>query len=158
MVCNERADPNFIAHMQEYFELGYAALFLVCFLAATILPFSSEAFFVLMILVPFDAIWCVIVASMGNWLGGMTCYYLGHLGKTDLLVKWFKVSELKIRSLEYRIKKFGPLSALMCWLPFVGDPIAIALGFFRAAVIPVAIFMFIGKMARYAFLAITLAP
>ena len=138
--------------MEQYFELGYIALFLVSFLAATILPFSSEGFLLLMLVVPFDPTICLVVASIGNWLGGLTNYFLGLLGKTEILNKWFKVSKERIVRLELSIQKYGAWSALLCWLPFVGDPIAIALGFFRVKFLPVAVLMLFGKAARYAFI------
>ena len=105
-----------------------------------------------MLIVPFDPTICLIVASTGNWLGGLTNYFLGSLGKPEILHKWFKVSIDRILSLELKIRKYGFWSALLCWLPFIGDPIAIALGFFRVQFIPVAALMFIGKAARYAFI------
>jgi len=138
--------------MEQYFEFGFAALFLISFLAATILPFSSEGFLLLMLLVPFDPIICLVVASLGNWLGGLTNYFLGLLGKTEILHKWFRVSQERIVRLELNIRKYGAWSALLCWLPFIGDPIAIALGFFRVKFIPVAVLMFVGKAGRYAFI------
>ena len=138
--------------MEQYFELGYFGLFLISFLAATILPLGSEGFFLLMIFGPFDAFTCLVVASAGNWLGGLTNYFLGSLGKMDLLHKWFKISEASILKMEVRVKKYGSWSALLCWLPFIGDPLAVALGFFRVQFWTVAILMLVGKTARYAFL------
>jgi len=37
----------------------------------------------------------------------------------------------------------------MCWLPVIGDPLAVALGFMRAPVLKVMMFMFAGKFFRY---------
>ncbi len=139
--------------MEQYFELGYLGLFLVSFLAATILPLGSEGFFLLMIFGPFDVFTCLVVASAGNWLGGLTNYFLGSLGKLELLHKWFKISEERILKMETRVKRYGAWSALLCWLPFIGDPIAVALGFFRVHFLAVAVLMLIGKTARYVALA-----
>lgn len=139
--------------MEHYFELGYLALFLVCFLAATVLPFSSEVFFGLMLASTFDPLLSLIAASLGNWLGGMSSYALGHLGKTDLLSRWFRIPKAKVLSLESRVQRYGAWSALLCWAPVIGDPIAVALGFFRVRMLPVATLMLVGKTARYAVIA-----
>jgi len=46
---------------------GYAALFLSAFLAASILPFSSEALLGgMMVSDRFDQVWLLVVASTGN--------------------------------------------------------------------------------------------
>lgn len=134
----------------DWIELGYPGLFLATFLAATVLPFSSEVMFTAMLLGPFDPLLCLVIASAGNWLGGMTSYFLGRLGNWQKLKKWLRVSEGQVLRWKNQIDRFGPYTALACWLPFVGDIIAIALGFFRVKAVPVALFMFIGKAARYA--------
>ena len=62
-------------------ELGYLGLFIASFLAATVVPFSSEVVFSAMIYLQHLDPWtCVFVATLGNWLGGMTSYYVGLLG------------------------------------------------------------------------------
>jgi len=48
-----------------------------------------------------------------------------------------------------KIDRWGGLLAFLCWLPIFGDPIAIALGFFRTNPYTVVIFMFLGKLVRY---------
>ena len=48
------------------------------------------------------------------------------------------------------MRKRGAWAALLCWLPVVGDPLAIALGLFRAPFLPSALLMFFGKCVRSA--------
>ena len=69
--------------LDGFVEYGYIGLFLASFLAATILPFGSEVVFVGLIAAGLNGWSCVLIASVGNWLGGMTNYYLGHLGKVE---------------------------------------------------------------------------
>ena len=76
-------------------ELGLLGLFIASFLAATVVPFSSEFVFSAMVFGGFNAWSCVIVATMGNWLGGMTCYYLGRLGKIEWIEKYFRIKREK---------------------------------------------------------------
>jgi len=50
-----------------------------------------------------------------------------------------------------QIQRFGSSMALLCWLPLIGDIIGIALGFFRAPLVPTFLFMALGKLLRYLF-------
>lgn len=125
-------------------------LFLGSFLAATILPFSSDALFAATLVVTQQPIACLIVGTMGNWLGGLLSFGIGWLGKWEWIEKWFHVSRVKIERHRLRVVRFGYWLALLTWLPIVGDVFAIALGFYRVKPIPCAIFMFIGKAARFA--------
>jgi len=132
----------------EYIEYGYLGLFVVCFLSATILPLSSEGVLVLYLLLNFDPINCLIVASVSNTLGGATNYFMGRIGKPSTLKKLFRRPE-RYNKLNSRIHKYGALLALLSWVPLVGDPLVIALGFFRVHFIQVLILMFVSKTLRY---------
>lgn len=133
-------------------ELGYFGMFLAGLLAGTVVPFSSEVVLVGLILLGFDSIPLLIVASIGNWIGGMTTYWVGLQGKTDWLEKYFGVSKEKILNFKSRLNKWGSFWALISWVPIAGNIITAALGFFRVPILPVAVFMMIGKVLRYAIL------
>jgi len=135
--------------MEFFIEWGYVGLFLASFLAATILPLSSEFLLSAMIATQFELLPCLALATIGNWLGGMSSYGLGWLGKWELLEKYFRIKREKIRNTKLKIDKWGSLIALFCWLPFFGDPLAIGLGFFRTNIYKVSLWMFIGKLGRY---------
>ena len=62
-------------------EWGYIGMFISAFLAGTILPFSSEAVLLACIGLGLDPVWSTISTTAGNALGGLTCYWIGHLGK-----------------------------------------------------------------------------
>jgi len=130
-------------------ELGYLGLFLASFLAATVVPFSSEVIFSAMVFSGLDPWTCVWVATLGNWLGGMTSYYVGLLGKIEWIEKYFHVKKEKMESYTIRIQKYGDWFAFFSFVPFIGDVIAVATGFFRCKWWKVAISMLIGKAARY---------
>ena len=135
--------------LDGFAEYGYIGLFLASFLAATILPFGSEVVFGGLIAMEMDAWGCVIIASVGNWLGGMTNYYLGRLGKVEWIEKYLKVKREKIDKMQHWLEGKGASMAFFCFLPVVGDVIALALGFMRANVYVVNVVMFLGKFARY---------
>lgn len=135
--------------MEAFVEWGYLGLFIASFLGATIIPFSSELVFSLLIIKGYDFNLSLLVATTGNWLGGLSSYFLGRLGKWSTLEKYFRLKKEKIVKFKTNIDKWGSLLAFFCWLPVIGDPIAVGLGFFRTNYILVAIWMFLGKFIRY---------
>ena len=130
-------------------DYGYLGLFAASFLAATILPISSEFVFFALIITKFDITTCVIIASIGNWLGGMTNYYIGRLGKTEWAEKYLKISREQIIKTQKRLYGKGASVAFFSFLPIIGDIIPLTLGFMRANIYIVSISMFLGKTSRY---------
>ena len=133
-------------------ELGYLGLFIASFLAATVVPFSSEAVFLALIALGFDLWTCVFVATAGNQLGGLTCYYLGRLGKLEWIEKYTGVKKEKIDKFADRVQKYGNWLAFFSFLPGVGDVIVVAAGFFRCNFWLVFFSMLVGKFFRYVLL------
>ncbi|MDB0011389.1 DedA family protein [Crocinitomicaceae bacterium] len=132
----------------DFISLGFLGLFILTFLSATILPLSSEFFLILMFSNGYDPIFCLIIATIGNSLGGFTNYGLGRLGN----IYWLKkigMSEAKIQKYATRIQKYGAWLAFFSWVPFIGDPLLVALGFFRSPFLKVAILTVLGKFLRY---------
>ena len=136
--------------MEDGVVLGYGGLFLGSLLAPTILPMSSEAVLAAMVIGGFDPVACVMVASVGNSLGGMTSYFMGYLGKWAWMERLFTGSRGRIDRVKAWVDRHGSRTALLCWLPVVGDPLAIALGFVRSPVWQVGFYMTVGKFVRYA--------
>jgi len=135
--------------MENFIELGYLGLFIASFLAATVVPFSSEVVFSALVFGGLDGWTCVFVATAGNWLGGMSCYYLGKLGKLAWIEKYLRVKKEKLDKWLTHFHKYGDWFAFFSFLPGVGDAIAVASGFFRCNVWIVAGSMLLGKFARY---------
>ena len=129
-------------------DLGYLGLFIGSFLAATIVPFSSDVLLIGMLEADYSP-WIVIaIATTGNFLGGLTSYGIGYVGDW----KWIKKLGVKPETLEKqkaKVDKYGAWLALLSWVPFIGDVFAVALGFYRTKFIPSAIFMLIGKFGRF---------
>lgn len=131
-------------------EYGYWGLFIGSFLAATVIPFSSEVILSYMLYKNYDFLTCLVIATAGNWLGGLTGYWLGYLAKLEWLEKYFRVKHEHLLKLQNRIEKNGAVVAFFSWIPFIGDPLGIALGFFKVHFTKVAIWMLVGKALRYA--------
>jgi len=135
--------------MEYFLTWGYLGLFLGSFFAATILPFTSEILVTGMLLAGASPFYVLITATMGNWLGSVSTFGIGWLGKLEWIEKWFKVSREKIEKQQEKITKYGSLLALFVWLPVIGDVFALALGFYKVNFIRCSIFMLIGKFLRY---------
>lgn len=124
-------------------------LFFGTFLAATVIPFSSDALYVAVLAATDDPWGCIVAGTMGNWLGSVLTYYMGRLAKWEWIEKLFRVSREKLEKQKTFIDRWGAWSALLCWVPFVGDVIALALGFYRCKAVPCIFLMLIGKFARF---------
>ena len=99
----------------------------------------------------FNPIWCVLIATLGNSLGGMTSYGIGYLGKWEWIEKYFRTPKEKILKFQKRIERWGTVAGLFAWLPFVGDILAIGLGFLRLNPWMSFFYMLLGRLIRYSF-------
>lgn len=133
-------------------NLGYLGLFIGCFLSATILPFPSDVIVIGFYELDYPVIPVLIIATIANLLGGLTNYYIGYKAHTEKLVKRFKLNEEKLSVWERRLSKWGIYLGLISWVPFLGEPMVAACGFFKVRVIPLAFMMLIGKFIRYSVL------
>ena len=134
----------------DYFvQWGIPGMLLAGFLAGTVIPFSSEVVLFALLTLGVNSLDLLIAGTAGNWLGGMTTYGIGWMGKTEWLEKYFKVSHQKILDFESRLKVWGAYWALISWLPIIGNLVTASLGFFKTPKYRVAFWMFVGKAARY---------
>ena len=130
-------------------EYGYIGVFFAAFLAATILPFSSEVVMAGVMAAGADYWTLVLAATAGNVLGGMTCYWLGHLGKREWISKYLGMKSETVDKWTRYLQGKGAWMAFWVFLPGVGDFFAVALGLLRANVWAVLGFMTAGKFLRY---------
>ncbi|MBE9488602.1 MAG: DedA family protein [Bacteroidetes bacterium] len=135
--------------MENLLDYGYWGLFLGSFLSATIIPFSSDILLLGMLMLGGDIYVTVIVATVGNWLGGLLSYYMGFFGKWEWIEKWFRVKEETLLKQKKLITKYGSSLAFLSWLPLVGDVFAIGLGFYKTNQYKTSVFMFLGKGTRF---------
>ncbi len=135
--------------MDFLIEWGYFGLFIATFLAGSILPFSSELVLSGLLAVGANSWGCIIAATAGNFLGGMTCYWIGHLGKVEWIEKYLKVKEEKLNKALSFLKGKGAYIAFFTFVPIVGDLLAVGLGYMRANALITALSMLLGKFVRY---------
>lgn len=135
--------------MDGLFDYSLWGLFLASFLAATVVPFSSEALLTYLIINGTDVYTAVLVATAGNWLGGMSSFAIGYAGKWEWIEKYLRVKRESIEKWHARLYKRGAVFAFLSWVPAVGDIFAVGLGLLRANVTVTAISMLAGKFIRY---------
>ena len=128
----------------------YLSLFAISFLAATILPFSSELTLAGLIATSdYDNLLLLIVASFGNVLGSVVNWVLGSYSRNLTKKKWFPFKETQIERSSKWFRKFGKWSLLFAWVPVVGDPLTLVAGILRVKFIDFIILVAIGKVSRY---------
>jgi len=128
--------------------LAYAGLFGWSFLAATLLPLSSEAPLALLVRSHNQIVLPVLVATLGNYLGACTTYWLGRraaqaLGKSE--------TKQRENSRAARLlKSYGQPALLLSWVPVIGDAMVALAGAMRVPFGSFSVWVALGKAARYA--------
>lgn len=135
-------------------EWGYWGLFAAALIAGTILPFSSEATMVAVVALGVNPVGCLVAATLGNTLGGMTCYWIGTLGRTAWIER-LGVSHEKLERAQRLLAGRGAWMAFFAFLPTIGEAIAVCLGLMRSNIRITALAMLLGKGARYAMILAT---
>lgn len=139
--------------MQTLVEFGLIGLFMAAFLAATILPLSSELVLSVLLLNGLDPVQLVAVATLGNVLGSLVNYALGFWGGPYLVSKVLKVPPAKLERAQQRFKTYGTWSLLLAWVPIIGDPLTVVAGLLKVNMGWFLLLVTTGKLARYTVLA-----
>ena len=133
-------------------DWGYWGLFLAAFVAGSIFPMSSEAILVALLALGLNPMGCVVAATAGNTLGGMTCYWIGSLGKTAWIER-LGVGEEQLAKAQRFLGGHGAWMAFFSFLPTIGEAIAVVLGLMRSNRWITFIAMLLGKALRYGLVA-----
>ena len=111
--------------METLIDLGYWGLFIGSFLASTIIPMSADILLLGVLSLGGNAWLCFGIATLGNWLGGLTSYGIGWIGKWEWIEKWFKIKEEKLIRQKKYIDRYG------VWLAFpVAEVVGLSLSIF----------------------------
>ncbi len=134
-----------MAHLLEF-----ASLFLVCFLAATILPAQSEVLLAGMVMADhYPARALVTAATIGNVLGSAVNWVLGlYLARFEGR-RWFPVSRREAERAEGWYRRWGKWSLLLSWAPFIGDPLTVVAGVLRKPLPMFLVLVTLAKFGRY---------
>jgi len=134
--------------MDWLINLGYIGLFIGCCMAGSFLPVSSDVFLIGMLLAGGNAWPTLIIGTIGYWLGSLTSYGIGWMGKLEWLKK-FKVKEENIAKQKKYIDRYGVWVALFAWIPFLGSLCIFTLGFYKVKPKTSAVLMLIGCFFRF---------
>ena len=141
----------YVDTMQEFLVAsGYPALFLLSFLASTLIPLGSEWLLVALIVQGFAPLPVVLVASTGNLLGACTSYGIGIYGSAFLSTRVLRLDETARAKAERLFATYGSWSLLLSWLPVIGDPLCVVAGMMKIGFGRFALLVMAGKAARYA--------
>ncbi len=159
--------------MSDEFSLG--GLFLSSFLAATLLPGGSEAVLFGVLKFNPNLLWpALVLATLGNTLGGMSSYLLGRFmpnshdpppkGRSLLNPLPHAGEGANVKDacfdLEAKVKgtcsdwltfvhRYGSPALLLAWVPLIGDALCVTAGWLRLNAVYVVLFMSAGKLVRY---------
>jgi membrane protein YqaA with SNARE-associated domain len=123
--------------------LAYASLFGSSFLSATLLPGSSEALLIALLIAKKTSVYgLLLAASLGNTLGGLTNIFLGRLLPLKRQGRWHDTAMTWLHRL-------GPAALLFSWLPVIGDLLCVLAGWLRFAWLPAMLYLAVGKTLRY---------
>lgn len=115
-------------------------LFVASFLAATLLPGGSElVLFAVVRLHPEQTAVALVLATVGNTLGGMSTYGLARLLPTLELPVGLAI-----------VKRYGVATLFFAWAPLVGDALCAVAGWLRLNWLASLLWMALGKFSRYA--------
>lgn len=124
-------------------SVGLSSVFVISFVSATLVPLGSEPAVFAVVKANEALFWqAMLVATIGNTLGGAVDYWMGYGAKQAFAKeresRWFKW-----------LLHYGPKTMLLAWLPGIGDPICTLAGWLKLPFWPSVIYMALGKFLRY---------
>lgn len=123
-------------------DLSLWGVFFSAFIAATLLPVSSELVLIGVLQLHPELLWpALALATLGNTLGGMVSFGMG----------WMLPMTQPLKHVE-KVRHYGPPALLLAWAPLIGDALCLAAGWLRLNPWHAALFIALGKFARYAVL------
>lgn len=147
-------DNTFLTYtviLNDWFnQPGYTSLFMVSFLASTLVPIGSEWLLVLMLVKGYPPAATLMTATLGNYLGAVTMYLVGLYGGHWLTERVFRVSEAQQGRARDYYRRYGMFSLFFSWLPVIGDPLCLVGGMMRIHFGLFTALVASGKLLRYA--------
>ena len=134
---------------QWLLEHGYPALFLLSFLASTLVPLGSEWLLAVLLINGFDPSIVVAVATVGNSCGALTTYAIGLWGGPFLVQRVLRVSPESQQRSEQYFARYGSWALLFSWVPILGDPLCLVGGILRTGFWRFSLLVTLGKFVRY---------
>jgi membrane protein YqaA with SNARE-associated domain len=128
----------------------YLSLMFTGFLAATLIPASSEALLLVLFQQGYTPWLLWLAATTGNTLGSCVNWFLGREIVRFRDRRWFPVSPQQLQKAQALFNRYGTWSLLLAWLPVVGDPLTLVAGVLRVRFVLFLLLVATGKSLRYA--------
>lgn len=136
-------------------DYGYLGMGIMAFLAGTVVPITSEVLLVFFLGIGLNAVGLTLAATIGNTLGGVTCFMIGYLTTKEKVQKFFKVPDRRMKRADMLIQKYGYWTAAFSFLPILGEVFLLSLGIMRVNRFKVISLMALGKLFRYSLVVIS---
>ena len=133
-------------------QYGYWGMLLAAFLAGSFFPFSSEAVMVGLMATGLDPWSLTIYGTIGNVLGSVFNYGVGHMGKIEWIEKYLHVKREKVEKTQRWLQGRGAWMGFFCFLPVLGSALSVTLGYMRANLSLTFLSIALGKAIRYGIL------
>lgn len=131
---------------------GYTGMFIASLLAGSVLPFSSEAVMVGLMAAGLDPWILALYGTIGNVIGSMINYWVGHMGKTEWFERYLNVKQRDMERAERFMAGRGALMGFFAFVPVIGSAITVLLGLMRANLLITFLAVTAGKIVRYVIL------
>lgn len=131
---------------------GYTGMFIASLLAGSVLPFSSEAVMVGLMAAGLDPWLLALYGTIGNVIGSMVNYWVGHMGKTEWFERYLNVKQRDMERAERFMAGRGALMGFFAFVPVIGSAITVLLGLMRANLLITFLAVTAGKIVRYVIL------
>jgi len=136
-------------------DYGYLGMGIMAFLAGTVVPITSEVLLVFFLGIGLNAVGLTLAATIGNTLGGVTCFMIGYLTTKEKVQRFFKVPDRRMKRADMLIQKYGYWTAAFSFLPVLGGVFLLSLGIMRVNRFKVISLMALGKLFRYSLVVIS---
>lgn len=130
-------------------DYGYLGMGILAFLAGTVVPITSEVLLVFFLGIGLNAVGLTLAATIGNTLGGITCFMIGYITTKEKVQKFFKIPDRRMKRADMLIQKYGYWTAAFSFLPVLGEVFLLSLGIMRVNRFKVISLMALGKLFRY---------
>lgn len=131
---------------------GYWGMLITAFIAGSFFPFSSEAVMMGLMAAGLDPWGLIVYGTIGNVLGSMFNFFVGHMGRIEWIERYLHVSKEKLDKAVKFMGGYGAWMGFFAFLPVLGSAITIALGLMRANILISIISISLGKFLRYVIL------
>lgn len=126
---------------------SYGALFLWSFLAATVVPLSSEPPLVFLLVSQEAVVLPVVIGTVGNVLGACTTYWISRRA-ARVLAGPRNISKGQKRAARM-FKRYGQPVLLLSWVPILGDGLVVLAGAAKMSFTRFCFWVALGKGLRY---------